>query len=245
MVCGELGMVARSNVRPEAQIASAAQAVSARQQQILAAFDGHLDISNELDVQPGAIYDAISYRRGDTITLHNSQFFRNVNEASGKTFVETNMWENGKLPAPEAFSISRMMITFSRKSDPRDVMNIAERVCFEFWLDQKNYQRHVLNSLQQRTEESAPFRICEYCRAVYVQMEQCPGCGARAFVLAGLGTDERASGHVFFLDLPYPLVIVNQISFYAQFQMRDSGIVVNEDLKIWCHLVGLHFRGAC
>ena len=226
---------ASSRLTPEIQNRAAFQ------QKMIAAFNGQIQLVDGYgDVQPGAIYDAIEYEEGSALNTPGSMFFTNVEAGSGKTYVETNMYENRRLPAPEAFSISRIMFTFARSCDPRDVLDLSERLCFEFWYGQKCYQRHVLNSLQQRSEPGPLLRVCEYCHGVYVSREDCPGCGAREFRLPGVG-EGSAQGYSCFLDLPYPLVIVNQMSFFAQFIMQP--IILKHRLKIWCHLIGLHARG--
>jgi hypothetical protein len=219
---------------------------------IVKAFHGQIHVPNEVDVQPGALYDAIEYPAGGVLNPINSEFFTNVETASGKTYIETNMYRSRQLAPPEAFSISRIMFTFSRNCDPRDVLDLSERLCFQLWIGQKNYQRHVLNSLQQRTEPGSPFRICEYCHGVYVDSERCPGCGAMEFRLPGVG-NECATGYSFFIDLPYPIVIANQWSFYVNFAIgvntaipagaASNVITLKHRLKLWCHLIGLYARG--
>lgn len=102
------GTAAQNQAVAQAQqtaVANAAQAISMQQQFIIESFRGQIYISNELDVQDTPIYDTDTYTSGQTINTPNSAFFSNVESNSGKTFAQTNMSENRRLAAPEAFSV--------------------------------------------------------------------------------------------------------------------------------------------
>ena len=88
-----------------AAVQSAAAAITQQQQFIINSFKGQIYISNQLDVEDTPVYDTITYPASGTINTPNSQFFTNVESNSGKTYAQTNMTQNGKLDAPEAFSV--------------------------------------------------------------------------------------------------------------------------------------------
>lgn len=195
---------------------------------------------HHFDIQSGRLWDSISYHAGNIFDRHNSRLFVHQLDAE-HTLVETNMCRAQCLPAPEAFQIRRILFSFSRATWDEDVYSIAEGVVFELVLGQKIYQRCHMIAMQQTEGGRAPFRVCEYCRAVYVSSVTCPGCGAREFQISeSVGEPAPIVGKQFYLDIT-PLTIVCQMSFYVGFDCQP--FTLHHNVKLWCHFEGLHARG--
>jgi hypothetical protein len=128
-------------VAQQSALANAVQAISTQQQFIIESFRGQIYISNELDVQDTPIYDTDTYTAGQTINTQNSQFFSNVESGAGKTYAQTNLSENRRLAAPEAFSVFGVRLGWSENVLFADLLSFVNGWAYEFWLGQKNYQR--------------------------------------------------------------------------------------------------------
>lgn len=201
---------------------SAVAAITAQQQFIINSFKGQIYISNQLDVQDTPLYDTITVPIGGTLNTPNSSFFTNVESNSGKTTAQTNMTQNGKLDAPEAFSVFGVRVGFSENIWRDDLQTLLDSWAYEFWLGKKDYQRGNLRHFSSgwgiwgfstRTSESS------YSN----------------------GAPGRQSMNM----LAVKLVIANQMSFFAQltgaaqqqFSADGTGLLmINE-------LVGLYARG--
>src|ERR1700677_3391679 len=122
-------------------VAAATQAITAQQSFIIESFRGQIYISDELDVQDTPVYDTLTYTAGATINTPNSALFSNVESNSGKTYAQTNMQENRRLAAPEAFSVFGVRLGFSENLLYADLITWYNSWAYEFWLGQKNYQR--------------------------------------------------------------------------------------------------------
>src|ERR1700677_825106 len=122
-------------------VAAATQAITAQQSFIIESFRGQIYISDELDVQDTPVYDTLTYTAGATINTPNSALFSNVESNSGKTFAQTNMSENRRLAAPEAFSVFGVRLGWSENVLYSDLLTFVNGWAYEFWLGQKFYQR--------------------------------------------------------------------------------------------------------
>lgn len=120
---------------------SAVQAITQQQQFIINAFKGQIYISNQLDVQDTPVYDTITYAASATITKTNSYFFTNVGPTAGKTVAQTNMGQQQKLDAPEAFSVFAIRLGWSEDILRSDLQTLLNSWDYEFYLGQKWYQR--------------------------------------------------------------------------------------------------------
>ena len=211
---------------PNAQAAAVTQAVNAQRTFIQNSFQGQIIISDQMDVQDTPVYDTVTYAAGATLTTTNSQFFTNVGSQSSKNYVQTNMTQPQKLTAPEAFSVFGIRFYFDSTILRVDLNGLFQNFVYEFWMLSKNYQRAILPHF------SAGMGIDGYTTRTN-----------ESFYTNG--TPNRESMHV----LSIPLVISNQLTFYAQlfgplpttssFVFNASGaggILVSE-------LVGLYARG--
>ncbi len=217
---------------------------SHKQEEIFRAFNGTTYVPSVMDVQTGALWDSISLSPGQTFTGPWATLFRDhigTHSPTRKTAADTNMRQSGRLDAPEAFCIQRVVFTFSRDTSDKDMYAIAENCMWRFWLGQKRYLWAVLVSLPSVHQPTAPIRICTYCSGVYVMSMACPGCGAREFTLSTLPGEPVAGGRQFALDVNPHVVIGNQMNFYADFD--GNPYIVEGPFKMWCHLEGLHARG--
>jgi hypothetical protein len=209
-------------------VSAAAQAISSQQSFIIESFRGQIYISNELDVQDTPIYDTDTYTAGQTINTQNSAFFSNVESGAGKTYAQTNLSENRRLAAPEAFSVFGVRLGWSENVYFPDLLAFVNGWAYEFWLGQKNYQRANIRHF------SSGWGISGFTTDTATQWltNGSPGRGSMNLVMV-------------------KLVIANQMSFYAQLTggptngaqiltVTGSGgtglILLNE-------LVGLYARG--
>lgn len=217
-----------------------------QQEHIFNEFNGTCYVPNSMDVQTGAIWDSVELQPGQEFNREHTHLFTFPISypayplARTKTQVDTNMQMSRRLPAPEAFSIARVVFTFSRDTADEDLYTIAEQSLFRLWIGQKYYIWSVLISMPAMHQPIAPFRICSFCAGVFVNQTQCPGCGAKDFQLANLG-DPQLTGRQFAMDVYPRLVIGNQTTFYMTFDCQPYR--VKNRFKMWCHLEGLHARG--
>lgn len=205
-----------------AMISSAASAISQQQAFIIESFRGQIYISDELDVQDTPVYDTDTYAAGQTINTPNSQFFSNVESNSGKTYAQTNMQENRRLAAPEAFSVFGIRLGFSEDILRSDLQTFLNSWAYEFWLGQKNYSRANIRHY------SSGWGIAGYTTRT-----------AESFYTNGL--PGRGSMNLIMVKL----VIANQMSFYAQLTGAASQTLSSSGngLILLNELVGLYARG--
>jgi hypothetical protein len=201
---------------------SAVAAITQQQQFIINSFKGQIYISNQLDVEDTPVYDTITYAAGGTINTPNSQFYTNVESNSGKTYAQTNMDQNGKLDAPEAFSVFGVRVGWSEDILRADLTTLLNSWAYEFWLGKKNYQRANLRHF------SAGWGISGYTTRT-----------AESFYTNGL--PGRQSMNM----LAVKLVIANQMSFFAQLTGAASQTLSSSGngLIMISELVGLYARG--
>ena len=164
-----------------------------------------------------------------------------VQQGLNKTEIDTNMSMGSVLPAPEQFQIQRIIFSFSRSCLDDDIFSIAEGVSFRLILGQKIYARSILIQMHQFSGAVAPFRICDYCRAIYVNDHKCPGCGAPHFSLSTLG-DEVATNRQFVMEIDPYIHILSQMQFYVEL-ISAYPISLKSQVRMWCHFEGLHARG--
>lgn len=207
-----------------AQLAqSAANAVTAQQQFIINSFRGQIYISNQLDVEDTPVYDTVTYTAGNIITQTNSSFFTNVENGSGKTFAQTNMDQNGKLDAPEAFSVFGVRFNWSEGILRSDLQTLLDSWAFEFFLGKKNYQRANIRHF------SSGMGISGYTTKT-----------SESFYTNGL--PGRQSMNM----LAVKLVIANQMSFQAYLDGNNSGQTLSSSgagAILLVELIGLYARG--
>jgi len=203
-------------------VASAANAISQQQNFIIQSFRGQIYISNQLDVEDTPVYDTTTTTAGSTLNTQNSQWFTNVEGASGKTFAQTNMSQNGKLDAPEAFSVYGVRLHFSENILFADLITLLNSWAFEFWLGKKEYQRANIRHF------SSGMGIAGYTTNTATQ-----------FLTNGF--PGRGSMNM----LAIKLVIANQMSFFAQLSGSTGQVFSSSGtgLIFLCELVGLYARG--
>lgn len=217
-----------------------------QQKHIFNEFNGTTYQPSCMDVQTGSLWDSVELLPGQEFNQQHSQLFTwpigspAYPRARAKTQIDTNMLECKRLPAPEAFSIARIVFTFSRDTSDKDLYTIAEQSLFRLWIGQKTYLWSVLISMPAVHQPIAPFRVCSFCAGVFVNQTQCPGCGAKDFQLTNLG-DPQLTGRQFAMDVFPRVVINNQVSFFMTFDCESY--TVENKFKMWCHLEGLHARG--
>lgn len=189
-----------------------------QQQMIMDAFNSDVYVNNRMDVQHTPIWDTVTITAGNPLSVLTSALFTNVGPASGKTLALTNMTQSQRLPAPEAFSIFGMRFRWSENTNFSDILTIVNGFCLEFWLGQKCYNR-------------APLWYYSVGGGLFD-----PGT---AGVLTN-GVPGREAMH----KLAIPIVIENQMVFYAQLQgntvnLLSTGVGILYQLL----LDGLYARG--
>jgi hypothetical protein len=206
----------------QANLNSATAAISAQQQFIVNSFRGQILISNQLDVQDTPLYDTITYTAGATITTANSTFFQNVEANSGKTPTQTNMDTNGRLDAPEAFSVFGIRLGWSEDILRADLQTLLNTWAFQFQMLKKYYSQANIRHY------SAGWGITGYTTRT-----------AESFYTNGM--PGRGSMNL----LSVKLVIANQQTFQAQLIGAANQVlsVSGNGLILICELVGLYARG--
>ena len=199
-----------------------AAAITAQQQFIINSFKGQIYVSNTLDVQDTPIYDTITYAAAGTINTPNSSLFTNVESSSGKTFAQTNMTQNSKLDAPEAFSVFGVRVGISEDILRSDLQTLLNSWAFEFWLGKKEYQRANIRHF------SSGWGIA----------------GATTKTSESFYTNGWPSRDAMNV-VAVKLVIANQMSFFAQLTGASSQVLSasGAGLILLCELVGLYARG--
>lgn len=169
--------------------------MTSQQQMILDAFQSEVYVSNRMDVQHTPIYDTVTIAAAASLSVLTSAFFTNVGPASLKTVALTNLTQSQRLPAPEAFSIFGFRLRWSEDILLADLTAILNGMCLEFYLGQKVYQR-------------APLWYFNAGGGI-------DGFSTRtASSVYTNGVPAREAMH----KLAIPIVIENQMTFYAQLQ---------------------------
>ncbi len=169
-----------------------------QQQMIMDAFNSEVYVNNRMDVQHTPLYDTVTLAASSSsttgvISTLTTAFFTNVGAASGKTFAQTNMSQSQKLAAPEAFSIFGYRFRWSENISLLDVYQLLNGFCLEFFLGIKAYQRGPI------WYYSAGGGVWGVTTATTTSVYD-------------NGVPGRDSMH----KLAIPIVIENQMTFYAQ-----------------------------
>lgn len=216
--------------------------------------------SRYIDVVWGRKWDSCTYAYGATITRHNSRMFNDVGVASRKNLALSNMDVPQRFPAPEAMSVHKISILFSKQSDERAIEQFIEAAVFRFFLLQKWFVSSPLIALprEDRSAQRAPLKRCLSCTSCFVGLK-CEECGAPEWKYlehAGEAAPEtlEKDGVRLVVDLSaQPLRIVNQMNFYAEFDMDNVTLpFTNGDelrapfaLRYWVILEGWNARPIC
>lgn len=178
---------------------------SAQQKQsIVDAFQSAIYISDRMDVQHTPIYDTVTFAESATITQAGSAFFTSVGPQSSKTLASTNMTQSQRLPAPQAFSIFSIRLRWVESIFLTDLYNILSGFALSLILGSKSYQLAPL----------------WYFAA---------GGGISAFTTRTSasfytnGVPSREAMH----KLAIPIVIENQMNFYAQFEGNSLALTAS------------------
>jgi hypothetical protein len=198
------------------------------QNMIVDAFQSETYVNNRMDVQHTPLYDTFVLTNGappaSTLSTLSSALFTNVGPASGKTLAATNLTQSQKLPAPEAFSIFGFRLRWSENILLADLLTVLNGFAFEFYLGQKVYQRAPLWYF------GAGGGISGIATAT-------------AFTVLNNGWPARESMH----KLAIPIVIENQMTFYAQLQGTTVNLTLlaagGTGLTLVALLDGLYARG--
>jgi hypothetical protein len=215
---------------------------TARQRELRDEFPG-VYAGYNLNIQTGVLWDSVQLcanEAADRLELFRVPIGAPDQHGRLKSIRDTNMAQHGRLDAPEAFSVRRLVWTFSSFAADQDVYGFAEAVVWTLWLGHKYVARNNIISLQTAPNILAPIRTCEWCRSVYAGDISCPGCGARQFSIQGL-PDGPPAGRRFFLEFLMPVRILNQITFWVD--LAAPGFRPAAALELWCHLEGLHATG--
>jgi hypothetical protein len=167
--------------------------LSPQQAQVVASFDNELYVQDRMDVQNTPLYDTIIIAEAGSLSQLTSAFFTDVGPASGKTYAQTNMSQQRKLAAPEAFSIFSMRFWFLDTVLRADIDTIFAGFAAEFFIGQKVYNR-------------APIFFYGFGGGLFATTTRT----AESVYTNGVPT--RESMH----RLALPLVIENQAEFYGQ-----------------------------
>lgn len=194
-----------------------------QQKFIVESFNSEVLVQNRMDVQDTPVYDTVTIAAGSTLNQTTSYLFTNVGPQANpaKTLAQTNMSQPQKLNAPEAFSIFGFAFRWQENLSLLDIYNILGGFVFEFWLNQKPYQRGP---------------IWLYCAGGGVWA----ATTASSTSILNNGNPGRANMH----RLGINLVIENQLSFYGllngnPYTLNASGTGITYQ----CALRGLYARG--
>jgi len=195
---------------------------SANQQaMIVDMFSSSTIVPNQMDVQNTPLYDSFNIPAGSTLSTPASALFTTVGPASGKTYAQTNMQVSRQLPSPEAFAILGFRLRYSENISVLDLFNLLNGFAFEFWMNNKNYQRGPI-----------PFYA--------------GGMGVYGFSTVAAtnifnnGMPGRSEMH----KTAVTLVIENTMTFYGQ--LAGNSQVANaagNGITLYCVLDGLYARG--
>lgn len=204
--------------------------MSPQQQMIVDAFNSEVYVANRMDVQHTPIYDTITIAAGSPVSNLTTAFFTNVGPQSGKTLALTNMTQAQRLPAPEAFSIFGFRLRWSENIYITDLLNLLNGFALEFYLGQKVYQRAPLWYFG----AGGGIDGFNYIAATATTN------GSNIFTN---GAPIRESMH----KLAIPIVIENQMTFFAQFVGTTQNLATttagSTGLTVQLLLDGFYARG--
>jgi hypothetical protein len=195
-----------------------------QQQMIVDSFQSAIYVQDKMDVQHTPVYDTVTIAAGGTVSTLTTAFFTNVGAASNKTLAQTNMTQQQKLPAPEAFSIFGIRLRWQEDILLADLLTLLSNFALSLILGQKRYQLAPLwyfssgggiSGFSTQTTES-----------VYTN-----------------GWPGREAMH----KLAIPIVIENQMTFYGQFEGNTQTLTAAVDggtgATLQLVLDGLYARG--
>ncbi len=166
------------------------------QTDIISMFDSQTFVPDQMDVQHTPVYDTVTFTAGaganPTINENTSLWFTNI-AGVGKTYADTNMTQSQKLQAPECLAIMAIRLRYSENVLYNDIIAIQNQFAFELWLGNKCYQRMPLWMLD------AGGGISGFTTQTNL-----------AVLTNGVPSREAVR------SLAIPLVIENQMSFYAR-----------------------------
>jgi len=191
---------------------------------IVDAFNSQTYIQDKMDIQNTPVYDTVTVAQAGSLSILSSSLFTNVGPASGKTLALTNMSQQRKLAAPEAFSVLGFRNRIVENILLADMLTILNGFCYEFFLGQKYYQR-------------APLWVLSAGGGIWGMFTN-----TTTSVLAN-GLPSRESMH----KLAIPVVIENQMEFYAQLNGTTVTLTATASGGVGFTLVsvldGLYARG--
>lgn len=193
---------------------------------IYSAFSSTTYISDRVDVQHTPLYDTWTIAAATAITASNSSFFTSAGPASGKTLGQTNMQQNGRLQAPQAFSILSIRLRWSENILFADAYGLLNAVAFNFLIGSKSYQLGP---------------IWHYSAGGGLFGWSATTVAATTIASVGNGLPGRESAH----KLAIPLVIENQANFEANLQGTITTTAAGgggTGLTMQCLLDGLYVR---
>lgn len=198
----------------------------ALQQVLLQAFNVRVYDETQTDVQQTPVYDTVTIAASGTLSTQTSQWFVNVGGSSSKNYSKTNMGTPKRLAAPETFSVQSIRLKFSELITLADFVAIQNGFAFEFWIGQKVYQR-------------CPIWMLAAGGGIV-------GTGTSTTVAATTITawtnGVPASNATLTLNLP--LVLGNQVDFYAQLAGDTQTLSAGGTGAIMqCVLEGYYSRG--
>ena len=196
---------------------------TSQQQTIIDAFNSEVYVNNRMDVQSTPLYDTVQVVAGvaNGLSVLTSAFFTNVGSASGKTLALTNLSQSQKLAAPEAFSVFAYRFRYAENISLLDIWNLLNGFCLEFYLGQKCYQR-------------GPIWYYNAGGGIYGVLTN------DTTSVLNNGMPGRSEMH----KLAIPVVIENQMTFYAQ--LNGNAYTANAagtGLFLQLLLDGLYARG--
>lgn len=119
--------------------------INTEQQAIIAnSFNVQIFDQFNLDVQHTPIYDTVTFAANTAVSEGGSFFFTNVGPGAGKTQAQTNMTQQQRLQAPEAFSIYGFRIKWNENALFADLIQLVNGFAFNFNVNTKSYNRAPL-----------------------------------------------------------------------------------------------------
>lgn len=196
----------------------------AYQQTILDAFNSQVYVSDRMDVQHTPLYDTVVLAAGASLSTLSSAFFTNVGPASNKTLALTNMTQSQRLPAPQAFSIFSIQVRWSEDIFDTDLYALLNGFALNLILGQKSYQLGPL-----------------WYFAAGGGITGLDTATAQTFYTNGVPSRQAIR------TLAIPIVIENQMTFYAQLEGTTTTLTAAENggtgLTLQVLLDGLYARG--
>lgn len=193
-------------------------------------------VADMIDRRIGRLWDSIDFPSGPVCDQHFFQIPIGDIGTNGfvKTGFDTNMQRSFQLLPPRCFLTQRIIFTFSKSCLPEDVGAAFDSLMFRFVVADKCFASSPICHMRTLKEPLSPIRICEFCRSVFVEAMQCPGCGARSFKLSSLS--ECDPGQQFVMDLESKY-IPPCTDFRIELRTRPT-MAFRAPVRLWCHFEG-------